>query len=252
MKNESITEQKIRRRTLISFAVFGVMIAIGIGAWYWLYHQPLDNGNDTGIQKPLRTVLNANEKVFEKTISNNHLAKTYPVEKAAKNVRVNGNVGMQGTLDTTNWRLHMVRAPGDTLILTLADIQKLPKTEIVFDFKCVEGWDQVTHWGGVKFSDFAAYYHLPVDSPNQYAAFVTPDKQYYVGIDLPSAMHPQTLICYEMNGKPLPQNQGYPLRLIIPTKYGIKSLKRIGTLYFSAQRPPDYWAERGYDYFAGL
>jgi len=46
--------------------------------------------------------------------------------------------------------------------------------------------------------------------------------------------------------------EGYPLRLIIPVKYGIKHLKRIGTLYFSNNRPPDYWAERGYDYYAGL
>jgi DMSO/TMAO reductase YedYZ molybdopterin-dependent catalytic subunit len=68
---------------------------------------------------------------------------------------------------------------------------------------------------------------------------------------MPGAMHPQTLLCYEMNGKPLPMDQGYPLRLIIPVKYGIKSIKRIGSIYFSDQRPADYWAERGYDYYSG-
>ena len=56
----------------------------------------------------------------------------------------------------------------------------------------------------------------------------------------------------EMNGQTLPLNQGYPLRLIIPVKYGIKHLKRIGTMYFDNKRPPDYWYERGYDYFSGL
>ena len=86
----------------------------------------------------------------------------------------------------------------------------------------------------------------------KYVGFVTPDKRYYVGIDMPSIMHPQTLLCYEMNGKPLPMNQGYPLRLIIPVKYGIKHLKRIGTISFSNQRPPDYWYEQGYDYYSGL
>jgi len=55
-----------------------------------------------------------------------------------------------------------------------------------------------------------------------------------------------------MNGQPLPLDQGYPLRLIIPVKYGIKHLKRIGTLFFDNNRPPDYWYERGYDYFSGL
>ena len=79
----------------------------------------------------------------------------------------------------------------------------------------------------------------------------TPDKQYYVGIDMPSALHPQTILCYEMNGKELQQNQGFPLRLIIPVKYGVKHLKRIGTMFFSNEKPADYWAERGYDYYAG-
>jgi DMSO/TMAO reductase YedYZ molybdopterin-dependent catalytic subunit len=68
---------------------------------------------------------------------------------------------------------------------------------------------------------------------------------------MPSALHPQTLLCYEMNGNPLPLNQGFPLRLIIPVKYGIKHLKRIGTMSFSNEKPADYWAERGYDYYAG-
>jgi DMSO/TMAO reductase YedYZ molybdopterin-dependent catalytic subunit len=68
---------------------------------------------------------------------------------------------------------------------------------------------------------------------------------------MPSALHPQTLLCYEMNGNPLPLNQGFPLRLIIPVKYGIEHLKRIGTMSFSNEKPADYWAERGYDYYAG-
>ncbi len=241
--------RQIALRTVFSFVVFALFISGMYSGWRWLYNQPEDS---MGIQKPLRTVLDKNEQVFSKTISSDHLSKTYPVSKAAKKVRVNGNVGMQGEMDTSTWRLHLVRSPGDTLLLTLEDIKKLPKTDIVFDFKCIEGWDQVTHWGGVKFSDFAAYYHIPTDGAAKYMALITPDKQYYVGIDMPSAMHPQTLVCYEMNGLPLPQNQGYPLRLIIPCKYGIKHLKRIGTMYFTQQRPPDYWAERGYDYFSGL
>jgi DMSO/TMAO reductase YedYZ molybdopterin-dependent catalytic subunit len=55
-----------------------------------------------------------------------------------------------------------------------------------------------------------------------------------------------------MNGMPLSQENGSPLRLFIPVKYGIKSLKQIGKIYFSDERPPDYWAERGYDWYAGL
>ena len=69
---------------------------------------------------------------------------------------------------------------------------------------------------------------------------------------MPSALHPQTILCYEHNGKPLPPEHGAPLRLIIPVKYGIKNLKRIGTMFFDDKRPDDYWAERGYDYYSGL
>ena len=80
----------------------------------------------------------------------------------------------------------------------------------------------------------------------------TPDDHYYVGIDTPSALHPQTLLCYEMNGQPLPRRHGAPLRLIIPVKYGVKNLKNIGKMFFSNDRPRDYWFERGYDYYCGL
>ena len=63
---------------------------------------------------------------------------------------------------------------------------------------------------------------------------------------------PQTLLCYEMNGEPLNLDPGAPLRLAIPVKYGIKNIKRIGTIKFTNERPADYWAEQGYDYYSGL
>jgi DMSO/TMAO reductase YedYZ molybdopterin-dependent catalytic subunit len=159
---------------------------------------------------------------------------------------------MKTSFDPALWKLNLVKNAGDTLFITLDEIKTLPKTTIVFDFKCIEGWSQVIRWAGVRFSDFASKYHLDVQTQMKYAGLLTPDSQYYVGIDIPSLMHPQTLLCYEMNGKTLPMNQGYPLRLIIPVKYGIKHLKRIGTINFSNTRPPDYWYERGYDYYSGL
>ncbi len=84
-----------------------------------------------------------------------------------------------------------------------------------------------------------------------YVSLETEDGGYYVGLDMESALHPQTLLCYEMNGKPLTAPHGAPLRLAIPVKYGIKNIKRIGTIRFTDRRPPDYWAERGYDWYAG-
>ena len=79
----------------------------------------------------------------------------------------------------------------------------------------------------------------------------TPDGAYYVGLDMASALHPQTLLCYEMNGVPLTPEHGAPLRLYVPVKYGIKSIKRLGKISYADRRPTDFWAERGYDGYSG-
>ena len=78
----------------------------------------------------------------------------------------------------------------------------------------------------------------------RYVKLSTPGGGYYVGLDIQSALHPQTLLCYEMDGAPLTLGHGAPLRLVIPVKYGIKNIKRIGTIRFTDERPADYWAER--------
>src|SRR5207253_1641188 len=67
----------------------------------------------------------------------------------------------------------------------------------------------------------------------RYVSMETPDGGYYVGLDMASALHPQTLLCYEMNGEPLTLEHGAPLRLVIPVKYGIKNIKRIGSIEFT-------------------
>ncbi len=243
-----ISEKKLRNKTIFAFVIFFALIITAIIVWKKIREQQ----TVADVPKTVRSVLNFNGTFFSNFLSNNHLATSYPVSDAVPHVRVNGMVGMSKDFDPSTWKLQIIRKPGDTLFLTLDDIKALPKTDVVFDFKCIEGWSQVTHWAGVKFSDFAAKYNLNAQAQLKYVGLATPDKKYYVGIDMASMMHPQTILCYEMNGKPLPMDQGYPLRLIIPVKYGIKHLKRIGTITFSNERPPDYWYEQGYDYFSGL
>ncbi|MCX6291460.1 MAG: molybdopterin-dependent oxidoreductase [Bacteroidetes bacterium] len=264
-KQEEKFRKVVRRKTVRAFSWFFLFLLFLFAGWKWLVNQP----NADGLPKPLRKILHVNEKIFSGVYSDSHLSKEYPKSSAVSDVRVNGDVGMKA-YDTSEWTLQVVRfspftpVPGDTFYVTLDEIKKLPRTEVVFNFKCIEGWSQVTWWGGVKFSDFAAHYRVGTrdqSAPDKeyapgmiakYAGLVTPDGEYYVGIDMASMLHPQTILCYEMNGKPLPMNQGAPLRLIIPVKYGVKHIKRIGTLFFSAAPPPDYWFEQGYDYYAGL
>jgi DMSO/TMAO reductase YedYZ molybdopterin-dependent catalytic subunit len=247
LREETVSDKTALRKSVIAFVLFILLLAAGWSTFKWIKRQP----PEAGALKPLRKALNFNEKVFSAVFDSSHLVKEYPISQAVKRVRVNGMDGLRDSVNEETWRLKVVRATGDTLHLTLNDIKQLPKKDLVFDFKCIEGWDQVTHWAGVPLKTFMQHYDLDGQSKMKYVGLQTPDKGYYVGIDMPSALHPQTLLCYEMNGKPLPVNQGFPLRLIIPIKYGIKHLKRIGTMFFSNDKPADYWAERGYDYYAG-
>jgi hypothetical protein len=147
----------------------------------------------------------------------------------------------------------LAATPG--LLLTMDHIRKLPHVEMVTQLKCIEGWSQIVHWGGARFADFIdAYKPATTGSgrPLRFISLETPSGEYYVGLDLLSALHPQTLLCYEMNGLPLTREHGAPLRLVTSLKYGIKQLKQIGKITFTDQRPKDYWAEQGYDWYAGL
>ncbi len=258
---KEVSEQKIKRRSFLAFAVFTLAGAGGVGLWQTFRNLPKNTARQAA---PTRKILKFNEKVSDILFSEKHLAPTYPVTAAARKPRVNGKVGLAKPFEPENWQLQVI-SPNNTAqkSITLNAIKQLPKTEIVFDFKCIEGWNQIVHYGGVTFANFLKFYQLGTLSgkaavPNQsaewysYVGLETPDRKYYVGLDMPSVLHPQTLLCYEMNGQPLSLKHGAPLRLIMPTKYGVKSLKRIGTIFFSETPPRDYWYEQGYVYDAAL
>src|SRR5258708_4142229 len=164
-KKELTVEQKINRRNFISFAAF---TALGVGAfegWRWLYKSPDEaaGGIKAGAHKPLRKALNKTELFFRRVaFSDKHLVKTYPKEMAAKHVRVNSDIGVEANkkFDPATWKLQVKKNGGEVLQVSLQELMALPKTEIIYDFKCVEGWDQISHWGGVKFSDFIKYFKL--------------------------------------------------------------------------------------------
>jgi hypothetical protein len=156
-----------------------------------------------------------------------------------------------GNLDRSNGKPD---GPEPGLLLTMDAIRALPKVEMVTQLKCIEGWSEIVEWGGARMSDFMHAYP-PARGANgrlpRYVGFETPDRQYYVGLYMEDALHPQTLLCYEINGQPLSREHGAPLRLVTPLKYGIKHLKQIGSISYTDKRPRDYWAENDYDYYAG-
>jgi hypothetical protein len=140
------------------------------------------------------------------------------------------------------------------LLLTMDDVVKLPRHELVTQFKCIEGWSQIVHWAGVRMADFIeAYPPAPINGKEpRYVYMETPDGDYYTGYDLSVLRHPQTLLVTEMMGTPLTQFHGAPLRLHMPIKYGYKQIKRIGLIAYTNDRPDDYWTKLGYDWYAGL
>ena len=244
--SERLTPDEARRRmvamTRRNFIIGGAAAALGVFGWRWM--------SDETKTALLRRTFEFNERVSQTFYRPARLAPEFPGHPVT--ARVNGDAGMQGEFDPSSWMLAVGGLAGraDDLMLNIDDVTALPRTDMVVEFKCIEGWSTITHFAGVRFSDFAAKYASQNRLP--YVAMSTPDDGYYVGWDIESIMHPQTLLAYEMNGRPLRPEHGAPLRLASPTKYGIKQIKRIGRIEFTNERPRDFWAEQGYDWYAGL
>jgi DMSO/TMAO reductase YedYZ molybdopterin-dependent catalytic subunit len=254
-------EQKMRRLTRRSFLTGAAAALVGLGAWRWVATAPPEDD----VPWPLRRVLRFNERLTQGLGSPRGLAPVFPAEDLRGTARTNGLIGLEDEVDGAGWQVsvqHEGRRAGQTI--RLADIQALPRFDQGSELKCVEGWSQVMHFGGVRFLDFVTRFGLatrsgqapdPAGNPQdlfRYVYLATPDEDYYVGLDMASALHPQTMLCDAMNWQPLNRGHGAPLRLYVPVKYGYKSLKRIGLIRFQDERPSDYWARRGYDWYAGL
>jgi hypothetical protein len=141
------------------------------------------------------------------------------------------------------------------LLLRMTDVAKLPRHELVTQFKCIEGWSEIVHWGGVRLRDFIEAYPPAKNAQGEEPKYVymeTPDGDYYCGFHLNECRHPQSLLVTEMAGKPLPAWHGAPLRLHMPIKYGYKQIKRIGLIAYTDDKPDDYWTKLGYDWYAGI
>jgi len=211
-----------------------------------------DSAADHNIPGVLRDVHETNESIWSTLFRDDHQAKTFGRADASI-LQVNGFQGMRNDIDLATWQLNVLGPDGERLgAHSLADIQALPMHEMTIQHKCIEGWAQVTNWSGARFSDFMDLYadRLPDDITDVYLA--TPDDRYYVSVDLATMRHQQTLLAYQMLDQPLDDAHGAPLRLATPLKYGIKQIKRIGSVQFRRDKGGDFWGERGYDWYAGL
>ncbi len=181
-----------------------------------------------------------------------HLARTFsnsqvtPIEKFP----LNSYEDDDPEVDLENWTLSVsgeVRSPGE---YTLAQIQKLPRFMQNTRHICVEGWDVIGNFGGARLSGLLNA--IGADTKAKFIYFECADG-YYESLDMATALHPQSLLCYEMYGKPLERERGAPVRLALPTKIGYKSAKYLTSLRVTnVLQKKGYWEDQGYDWHYGL
>ena len=159
-----------------------------------------------------------------------------------------------GAMVTSPWTVKvdgLVDNPGDYALGDL--IGGLTVEERIYRFRCVEAWSMVVPWNGIELADVLA--RIGVQEGARYVAFETdvqpavmPGVQrqvipfpYVEGLRLDEAMHPLTILATGIYGKPIPNQNGAPIRLVVPWKYGFKSIKSIIRISLVADEPPATW-----------
>lgn len=259
----SIREHEGRsRRAFLSFAGLGALGVMGFGA---LQNRP----EDEAIPDLLRRGLDWNESVWTRVERDGARARTFSISDR-EDIRVNGRHGLRdgdrdmievGDAEAADWQIDLTGTDGGALDpIPLTSIKNdFEVHDMVWEHKCIEGWSNIVHWTGVRFSDVLERY-APDQAGAEWMVLRTPtetdegrvERIYTSAIENYTMLHPQTLLAWRLNGEELTAGHGSPIRIVTPLKYGIKQLKRIGAIEFTDDRPTDYWTERGYDLHAGF
>lgn len=145
-----------------------------------------------------------------------------------------------------SWRLRVEGLVERPLELALAEIERLPATEVRAAFHCVSGWSVPgCRWRGVRVSDLLDL--AGASTAARAVRFESADGAYADGLELGVARLPDVLLALELNGRPLTAERGAPLRLVVPGYYGYKSVKWVRRLSLAPSMEPGYWEVRGYD-----
>jgi DMSO/TMAO reductase YedYZ molybdopterin-dependent catalytic subunit len=161
-----------------------------------------------------------------------------------------------------DWKLRidgLVRTPTD---LSLGQLRAMKARTQITRHDCVEGWSAIGKWTGVPLSEVLAL--AQPASAARYVVFHCADPmdesgtRYYESIDLEDAHHPQTILAYELNGKPLPVANGAPIRVRIERQLGYKMAKYIMRIELVDSFASigggngGYWEDQGYEWYAGI
>jgi DMSO/TMAO reductase YedYZ molybdopterin-dependent catalytic subunit len=163
-----------------------------------------------------------------------------------------------------DWRLEVDGLVAQPVKLSLAELRALPSRTQITRHDCVEGWSCIGKWRGAVLGELLRRVGLAPEA--RYLVFYcadpmelgNPESKYYESIDIDEAMHPQTILAYDMNNKELPIRYGAPLRLRVERQLGYKMAKyvmRIEAVRSFAEirgGKGGYWEDRGYAWYAGI
>lgn len=212
-------------------------------------------GCDVTSQGAVQTVLKGmsqfNDRVQAAIFDPNRLAPTYPEARVLKPPRYNAFYPVEEVrrVDGSIWRLEWAGLIGDKRSWTKEDVYALPETELIIQHICVEGWDYIGQWSGPLLRTVLE--RVGADLTAKYVAFKCADG-YHGSIDMPTALHAQTILATKYAKEILPEPFGYPLRLRTSTKLGFKNPKHITAIEVTNRYPGGYWEDLGFNWFSGI
>jgi DMSO/TMAO reductase YedYZ molybdopterin-dependent catalytic subunit len=206
--------------------------------------------DEESAERMLMKISRFNDDVQAWLFDPNKLAPTYPESMITKPFPFNAYYERDKIpeVDGDEFLLEVSGLVADKHSWSLEELYQLPQTDQVTRHICVEGWSAIGKWGGVTFSTFLK--RIGADLSAKYVGFKCAD-DYYTSIDMPTALHAQTLLTFTYDGKTLPPEYGHPMKLRMPTKLGYKNPKHIVAIFVTNTNPGGYWEDKGYNWFGG-
>lgn len=204
---------------------------------------------DDSVESALRIISGWNDKAQAWLFDPKKMAPTYPESQITRPFPFNAYYGEDEIRpDPVNFQLSVSGLVSDRSPWTLEKLNALPQIAHITRHICVEGWSAIGQWGGIPFADFLR--RIGADTTARFVGFRCHD-DYYTSIDMPTALHAQTLLALTFDGRPLDGKYGYPLKLRVPTKLGYKNPKYIQEIFVTNVNPGGYWEDQGYNWFGG-
>lgn len=148
------------------------------------------------------------------------------------------------------WKLEVGGMVAKPVTLTMDDLLHLPRVSNRVNHYCVEGWTAVETWTGVRMSELAKL--VQPDPKARFVDFQSFDDGYHESWDIESALHPQTVVAYALDGTMLGPAHGAPARVYSPVKLGYKNTKYLTRIAFMPVANGGYWSDVGYEWYGGV